>query len=79
MRRPPQCNQPRERTLEDGTILKWCGECGLWGNHLRANHPAIVNRGEVGNLAEAVLDNDDNIDAVVNGGVLAQLRAVGLA
>ena len=36
---PPQGNAPRERTLLDGTVVKWCGECGLWGDHLRAGHP----------------------------------------
>ena len=20
--------------------MKWCSECGIWGNHLRTGHPA---------------------------------------
>ena len=29
LRHPPQSNAPRERTLPYGTVVKWCGECGL--------------------------------------------------
>ena len=35
IRRPPRRNEPRERTLPDGTQVKWCPECGKWGDHFR--------------------------------------------
>ena len=40
IRRPPRRNEPRERTLPDGSVVKWCSECGSWGDHYRAGHPA---------------------------------------
>ena len=65
--------------MEDGKVQKWCRECGSCGNHLRANHPADTNGVGVGNLAEAVEENDKDMDAVVDGEVLTRLRVVGLA
>ena len=38
--RPTRRNEQRERTLPDGTTVKWCSECGAWGDHFRAGHPA---------------------------------------
>jgi len=40
LRRLPRGNAPHERTLSDGANVKWCSECGSWGNHLRLGHPA---------------------------------------
>ena len=79
MKRPSQGNQPRECTLEDGTVQKWCRECGSWGNHLRVNHPTDANGVGIGNLVEAVEENDNDMDAVVDGEVLTRLRVAGLA
>ena len=59
LRRPPTRHQPRTRTLDDGTEVNWCSECGYWGDHLRAHHSAsnaVV--AESGNLAGSV-DGDD--------------------
>jgi len=38
LRRPSTCNKPRERTLSDWKVVKWCSECGCWGTHLCAGH-----------------------------------------
>ena len=38
LKRPPGRHDPRTRTLPDGTVVKWCPECGSWGDHLRADH-----------------------------------------
>ena len=79
MKRPSQGNQPRECTLEDGTVQKWCRECGSWGNHLRTNHHVDAYGVDTYNLAEAVEENDNEIEVVVDGGVLARLMMAGLA
>ena len=64
--------------MDDGTIEKWCGECGAWGDHLRADHPGARVGAEAGNLAGLVNDDDELGDANLEGGVLARLRAAGL-
>ena len=79
IRRPPHGNEPRQRTRDDGTIEKWCGKCGAWGDHLRANHPVAGVGAEAGNLA-GLMDEDAEVgDTALDGGVLARLRAAGLA
>ena len=38
LNRPPGRRDPRTRTLNNGSEVKWCPECGAWGDHLRADH-----------------------------------------
>ena len=64
--------------MEDGTVKKWCRECGSWVNYLRANHPADDDGIQSGNLAETVEEHDNEMDAVVDREVLARLRVSGL-
>ena len=40
LRCPPRPTEPRERTLTDGTKVKWCIECSYWGEHFYAGHNA---------------------------------------
>ena len=39
MRRPPTRNEPREVTLSDGRVVKWCGKCAAWGGALASKLP----------------------------------------
>ena len=36
---PPRCNEPCIRIIQDGSTDMWCGTCGEWGKHFRADHP----------------------------------------
>jgi hypothetical protein len=84
IRRPPRRNKPRERTLPDGTQVKWCPKCGKWGDHFRAGHTAANddedNGGDAANVATG--DDDDNLvvqeDDNVSDGAFARLRMAGL-
>ena len=70
-------------------MVEWCGECGLWGDHLRAGHLDLggigietVNIGAVedtgdANVAETVVV-EYNLLEDSDGGVLSRLRAAGL-
>ena len=78
-RHPPQGNEPRVRTLDDGPVQKRCGEWGLRGDHYRVNHPAGAVGVEACNLAGIVEEVNDEVDAEVGGGFLARLRSVELA
>ena len=40
MRNPPRPGAPRERTLPNGTEVKWCALCGQWINRYRVGYPA---------------------------------------
>ena len=55
IKNPPRAGEPRERTLPDGTEVKWYGLCGSWGDHYRAGHPADAVAGD---------DEDVNADEV---------------
>ena len=85
IRRPPRRNEPRERTLTNGNIVKWCPECGTWGDHFRAEYPAedpplhpnddaMVGDGlvVVDVVAEDIVEDD------VSDGAFARLRLAGL-
>ena len=43
LRRPPRRNKPRALTLMGGRVVKWHSNCGVYGSHLRADHPANTN------------------------------------
>ena len=79
IRRPHHGNEPRQRTRDDGTIEKWCGECGAWGDHLRANHPSGGVGAEAGNFSGVVHQNTEVVDVEVDGSVLARLTAAELS
>jgi len=57
LRNPPRPGAPRERTLPNGTDVKWCGLCGKWTNHYRARHPV---EGE-----EKVSEGDDEANVAI--------------
>ena len=77
LRRPPQGNEPRERTGVDGVEIKWCGECGAWGDHYRSEHPAEVE--DAANLALGCGINEDaRVEVSDDEGVFSRLRAAGL-
>ena len=92
IRRPPRRNEPRQRTLPDGTVVKWCPECGAWGDHFRAGHPAETvdpplhnNNALVQEDALVAADVSDgdlcgecNEDDEVSDGAFARLRMAGL-
>ena len=73
IRNPPRANDPREKTLQDGTEVKWCGLCGKWGDHYRAGHPE--DSAAVAEV-EANVAMDDDVPPT--GGAFARLRASGL-
>ena len=85
LRNPPCPGAPRERTLVDGSEMKWCALCGLWTDYYRAGHP-ITGEGN-----DAADDGDGNV--VIEGiaeagevvdedqppnGAFARLRDAGL-
>jgi len=51
-----------ERTLVDGMTVKWCSECGFWGDHLRAGHiveNAVGAKG--GQLCGEIASDEDTV------------------
>ena len=72
LRRPPRRNDPRTRTFPDGRVVKWCSKCSEWGDHLRADHPALpVERGNVGAKQGNVAVNANNLQVGAAVGDLA--------
>ena len=67
--------------------MKWCPECGKWGDHLRAGHP-VTDSGEEGSGEAANVATEDNAtvednlvvheDDEVYDGAFARLRMAGL-
>jgi hypothetical protein len=69
--------------------VKWCSECGAWGNHLRANHETQQS-GNIGSVAtqpeeeEVQGANAANIAEVADHSTaeiqtaFARLRAAGI-
>ena len=82
MRSPPRANEPHERTLPDGTDVKWCGLCGAWGNHYRANHltdeESKVDGVPAGEGHVAIDDIVDSAEDPQPTGALARLHVAGL-
>ena len=91
IRRPPRRNEPRERTLPDGLVVKWCSECGSWGDHFRAGHltnespsaddvpdnDALVAAGLIGEEGLEMYEECDE-DGDVSDGAFAHIRSAGL-
>ena len=82
MRSPPRANEPHERTLPNGTDVKWCGLCGAWGSHYWANHLAEEESKDdgppVGEGHVAVNDAIPSTEEPQPSGALARLHAAGL-
>ena len=89
--RPPRMNEPREIILPDGTVVKWCPECGVWGDHFRAGHsnqdPPPHNNDDLmvddalvaeGVVVDADLCEEVHADDEVSDGNFAQLQMAGL-
>ena len=82
---PPGQGDPRERTLSDGTEVKWCSLCAEWGNHYRAGHPADnvaidvednapISSGSISSGSTLVT----NEDAEMESEAVARLKRAGL-
>ena len=87
IRRPPRRNEPRERTLPDGTVVKWYLECGESDDHFRAGHldqdPLPHNNDDpvgddtlvtAGVVVDAGLCEEVHEDKEVDDGDFARLR-----
>ena len=83
IRNPPRANDPHERTLADGSVVKWCGLCGRWANNYRAEHPAgppedaEADEG-AGYVATETTDEGNDGNDEPTPGVFAHLRASGI-
>ena len=68
-------------------VVKWCGECELWGDHLRVGNPTDGGAGTE-NIGEVEAAGDANVaESEVAGemivedsdvGILSRLKATGL-
>ena len=41
---PPRQGQPNHRNRADGTVERFCSDCGRWGNHDNTTHQAFLDR-----------------------------------
>ena len=88
LRIPPRGNEPREQTFPNGTFVTWCSECGSWGDHFRADHPADDEPGdgaapETGNVGmrndKRIIANDKSIsNAEEENSAFTRLLCAGL-
>ena len=92
LNRPPGRREPRTRTLNDGSVVKWCPECGAWGDHLRADHTSdnalvasdVLDEANVGaavGAGDGARDDGDGMsagDTDISDGTFSRLRLAGL-
>ena len=80
IRDPPRSNEPRERTLINGSIVKWCGLCGKWADNYCAGHPTEEPEANEGfrHVATETMDAGDDIDDEPAPGAFAHHRVSGL-
>ena len=75
---PPGQGDPRERTLLDGTEVKWCSLCVEWGSNYRTGHPAGNVSIDVppisNNQNTLVIADNTEVDEEVDSEAVSRLR-----
>jgi hypothetical protein len=66
-------------------VVKWCSECGAWGDHYRAGHTAeAIPEEDALVAADIILDEEGDVDGEeevaedLSDGAFARLRMAGL-